>query len=241
MFGRKIAEHSPAFYFLQNLLASCWIWSHICHINLLYLYPCVILSLESHYHAFLPFPYLVWPIVIKENQSFIFASSTTLSCNTNYGNVKLFFIRQLTLYCSSDLFNKHLVVSANVSFVWVYPGGSHNILGDGTSDFILQDQSIWRNAPLLIKWSISHCTLTEPDPQGKTHTHMTKRVKTEIGHLRLTHRVCPCPWTKDNISDSSKHENWQSQENINWIGCKYWRRLLSEESHVYWRLPSFIL
>ena len=77
MFGRSIAEHSPAFYFLQNLLASCWIWSHICHINLLYLYPCVILSLESHYHAFLQFPYLVWPIVIKENQGFIFAPSTT--------------------------------------------------------------------------------------------------------------------------------------------------------------------
>ena len=38
------------------------------------------------------------------------------------------------------------------------------------------------------------------------HTHMTKRVKTEIGHLRLTHRVCPCPWTKDNIPDSSKHK-----------------------------------
>ena len=41
MFGRSITERSPAFYFLQNLLASCWIWSHICHINLLYLYPCV--------------------------------------------------------------------------------------------------------------------------------------------------------------------------------------------------------
>ena len=77
MFGRIIAEHSPAFYFLQNLSSSCWIWSHICHINLLYLYPCVILSLESHYHAFLPFPYLVWPIFIKENQGFIFAPSTT--------------------------------------------------------------------------------------------------------------------------------------------------------------------